>query len=316
MLSPLRGLVALGLLAVALVGLGGASANASHALDGQPADRDFVTGAHGEQPDGNMQLITSFDASSGPSGQNPTGTVGLGLDVGGAPDPTVAGYNVTCLKVSGNRATIGGVLDFNNGPSFILPNAIYYVEDGVGGAPDGAAFGAAVSSPPTTCPDPLPAGHPALRPSVGRDLTVHDAVELPSSDADGDGVPDATDNCPAVANPAQTDTDNDGVGDACDSTPNGPDGDGDGVPDSRDNCPTVSNPNQLDSDGDGIGDACDSKPGGPTSIKQCKNGGWHDFGFKNPVRCILFVVLTRICGVLERHGHQPPFCPPAPPRRF
>ena len=181
MLSPLRGLVALGLLAATLVGLGGESANASHTPDGQPTDRDFVTGEHGEQPDGNMQLITSFNASSGPSGQNPTGTVVLGLDVGGAPDPTIAGYNVTCLKVSGNRATIGGVLDFNNGPPFILPNAIYYVEDGVGGAPDGAAFEAAVSSPPTTCPDPLPAGHPALRPSVGRDLTVHDAVELPSN---------------------------------------------------------------------------------------------------------------------------------------
>ena len=110
MLSPLRGLVALGLLAATLVGLGGASANASHTPDGQPTDRDFVTGEPGEQPDGNMRLITFFNASSGPSGENPTGTVVLGLEVGGAPDPTIARYNVTCLKVAGNRATIGGVL--------------------------------------------------------------------------------------------------------------------------------------------------------------------------------------------------------------
>ncbi|MFC1684830.1 choice-of-anchor L domain-containing protein [Pseudomonadota bacterium] len=38
-------------------------------------------------------------------------------------------------------------------------------------------------------------------------------------DVDGDGVPDADDNCATVANPEQTDVDGDGVGDACDLTP-------------------------------------------------------------------------------------------------
>jgi len=37
-----------------------------------------------------------------------------------------------------------------------------------------------------------------------------------SVDTDGDGVPDASDNCPAAANPDQTDADADGLGDACD----------------------------------------------------------------------------------------------------
>jgi thrombospondin type 3 repeat protein len=37
----------------------------------------------------------------------------------------------------------------------------------------------------------------------------------PPPDADGDGVPDAADDCPADANPAQADADHDGVGDAC-----------------------------------------------------------------------------------------------------
>jgi Thrombospondin type 3 repeat len=40
-------------------------------------------------------------------------------------------------------------------------------------------------------------------------------------DADGDGVPDATDNCPAAANADQADADGDKIGDACEVLPNG-----------------------------------------------------------------------------------------------
>ena len=41
----------------------------------------------------------------------------------------------------------------------------------------------------------------------------------PPADGDGDGVPDSSDNCPAVPNPGQQDTDGDGIGDACDTPP-------------------------------------------------------------------------------------------------
>ena len=38
-------------------------------------------------------------------------------------------------------------------------------------------------------------------------------------DGDGDGVPDATDNCRGAPNPDQSDTDGDGAGDVCDPDP-------------------------------------------------------------------------------------------------
>ncbi len=76
-------------------------------------------------------------------------------------------------------------------------------------------------------------------------------------DTDGDGVPDATDNCPETPNEDQTDTDGDGEGDACDA-----DGDGDGVDDAVDNCPTTPNPIQADVDRDGAGDECDDDADG------------------------------------------------------
>jgi hypothetical protein len=60
-----------------------------------------------------------------------------------------------------------------------------------------------------------------------------------TSDADGDGVDNASDSCPATADPLQEDADGDGVGTACDD------------------CMAVANSDQRDTDGDGIGNLCD-----------------------------------------------------------
>jgi len=67
--------------------------------------------------------------------------------------------------------------------------------------------------------------------------------DSPSGDSDGDGIPNAVDNCPAVANADQADEDSDALGDACDPCPpfaGNTDTDGDGVPDQCDPNPAIA----------------------------------------------------------------------------
>ena len=82
------------------------------------------------------------------------------------------------------------------------------------------------------------------------------------ADQDGDGIADASDNCPEISNSFQDDGDGDGIGDLCDNCPSlantdQANSDGDRLGDACDNCPSTSNLDQADCDDDGIGNICD-----------------------------------------------------------
>jgi hypothetical protein len=137
------------------------------------------------------------------------------------------------------------------------------------------------------------AGEMTLQYRVGngawQDVSI--ANLTPPPDADDDGVLDANDNCPAMANPNQANADGDALGDVCDACPADAanDTDADGVCGNVDNCSALANPGQEDADGDGVGDACDgtcTDPGALTLVLhgssemtlECGQSTWTDPG--------------------------------------
>lgn len=119
----------------------------------------------------------------------------------------------------------------NNGS----PGTVSPAVTGAGGTISTGAAGMAVANGATQTST---AGTSGSMVPVGPDATGPDAVGMTGPDQDGDGVDDASDNCPMKSNPDQGDEDSDGLGDACD------------------NCVALANADQLDANDDGIGDAC------------------------------------------------------------
>ncbi len=111
------------------------------------------------------------------------------------------------------------------------------------------------------------------------------------TDSDGDGIPDAFDDCPNAADPSQTDADHDGIGDACDpcvdvdldgyGNPAAP-----GCPHSGLDCNDASaaiHPGAAEIPGNGIDDDCD--PATPDCTDLDHDGYAVEGGACGPVDC-------------------------------
>ncbi|MBI2474153.1 MAG: thrombospondin type 3 repeat-containing protein [Candidatus Taylorbacteria bacterium] len=124
------------------------------------------------------------------------------------------------------------------------------------------------------------------------------------SDADGDSVPDITDNCVQTANLDQEDVNENGRGDVCD------DFDRDGITNDKDNCKDKPNFDQRDTDGDKIGDVCDGEESRIT--EKYKWLPWLGIGFAAIVLLGLFIIAVRHPGSGEKGDGPSSLAVPTP----
>ncbi len=179
------------------------------------------------------------------------------------PAPQVVNWKVEEMTASNITGYSGSYSFLYSGPCFYQLNVL---------AP--ATFSAVCRSSGLTLAPSSGARTADLRLTLSRlELRTAARPDLsPGADPDGDGVPNAIDNCPIVFNPDQANFNPNGeiiaVGDACSKHdglghPTIADQDLDGVPDVIDNClwyPNPAPPNEsagTDTDHDGIGDACE-----------------------------------------------------------
>jgi hypothetical protein len=107
---------------------------------------------------------------------------------------------------------------------------------------------------------------PPLEPTYDR-FETGDQVYNPSSDTDGDGIPDGLETAITHTDPTKADTDGDGVPDGVEvysikSNPVNPDSDGDGLNDGQEvNAQRRTDPLRQDTDEDGISDGAEVQKG-------------------------------------------------------
>lgn len=127
----------------------------------------------------------------------------------------VNGTNITTIPGTVTPVSINNVNSGSYGALFVNND----LSDG-GGAYNTEMDGFTVVMQVEAPINPGVANHVKLAVADAGD-TIYDSMILMSSlsfaraDTDGDGIPDADDNCPFVPNPGQEDSDGDGIGDAC-----------------------------------------------------------------------------------------------------
>lgn len=160
------------------------------------AGEDSVVGRVFGFPEGTVYFASDVDAHSGPSGENPSGSVNYQQGTPAYTESLPEG-RVTCLAVSGNRAVVGGfglrsVGGYSFPPEFPPPppaDAGFYlllVDNGqpVPGqdlGPDEVAFKLGGTQPPTDCGT---VALPAPTPFFAGDVTVTDAPAIPTTRAE------------------------------------------------------------------------------------------------------------------------------------
>jgi hypothetical protein len=223
------------------------------------------------------------------TGNNVTGSQGSVIFLGGGDN----GVSITCNSISGGAANTTAIRipNFGSGTNTNVTanfNNIETMPFGIridAGQYTGTLnaennwWGAANGPTDEQGRNPGGTGVVIRDPNLVVDFIPFLSAPVPDSDNDGtldgcdtdddnDGIPDASDNCPAVPNVDQTDTDHDGQGNACD-----PDDDNDGVLDGADNCRYVANPDQADTDNDNRGDVCPLPVAGQVLITEFRFRG-------------------------------------------
>src|SRR5690554_395133 len=193
-----------------------------------PVSGQCQTGGGGDLPDGG-------DPSDG-------GDTDGGGDLINGPHPHDGRDD---LPPWGDESGDGVPNQFDNCPFVSNPDQLDTDGDGIGDACD-------------NCPDTSNTDQEAFtsNPVDDRGIVMGNAcapgVEYVATetDDDGDGTPNALDNCPDVSNPDQLDSDGDGIGDACDNCP---------FAANVDQTATAGNP--MGDNGLMMGDACAPTPG-------------------------------------------------------
>jgi len=163
-----------------------------------------------------------------------------------APSVAASGRPSVTLDVNVDGTSASAVAEVNRGPRQI--DSCSYAVDGAAAVSCGSATETAKKTAryAFTVTDLAAGTHVVtvmidLNGNTSASTAATFEVAKTETDTDGDGVPDATDNCPTVANPAQLDRYGSAKGDACEDT----DGDGTFDVDEADICVSVDGADVL-----------------------------------------------------------------------
>jgi hypothetical protein len=210
-------------------------------FNGNAADTAGAIAAWGGEASDIRLLRTKITGNTARAG--PGGAIHCGVTAQGGT------FTLSDCTISGNSATSSGAIHSVG----TLTATRCIITSNVASAATGATGGIACVAGQATVSDTRICGNSGMQTSGPVATTGSTCVATACSgcsDSDGDGIPNAYDNCPGLPNPTQADCDADGLGDACEIAGGASDANGNGIPDGCEPCPG-------DSDGNGLVDGLD-----------------------------------------------------------